>query len=104
MRFLFSILATTFALFQATLAHAQHAIGNTPGFVDFCNVLAIGFIDMAGGLDTPYGPRPLPEEAHKPTLTPRERKRYLVADPIVGEHVATCARVIEPSELEKHNR
>ena len=100
MRFILSVFATTFVLLQSTPAHAQHAIGNTPGFVDFCNDLMIGFIDLVGGFDSPHKPRPAPEEPHKPTLTPKELKRYLVVDPIVGKHLAACAQVIQANELQ----
>ena len=103
MRFLFSILAASCIALQSTPAHAQHQINNTPGFVDFCNNLVVGFIDMVGGFDSPRPARPPKRTAPAPqpvSMTPKELQRHLVSDPIIGEQLAACAEVLKPASAE----
>lgn len=102
MRLLYSIFAASFFLVQSTPAHAQHQINNTPGIVDFCNNLVIGFIDLVGGFDSPRPSRPAKKPApaaHDVRLTPKELQRHLVSDPIIGEQLEACREVINPAEM-----
>lgn len=101
MRFLLSIISASLVLASSTPAYAQHGINNTPGFVDFCNNVVVGFIDIVGGFDSPHRTSPSrTKPAEKPApITPKELKRYLVSDPVIGAELAKCADLITPSDL-----